>query len=64
MERYKRYLIEKLEMSEIDADLFLSDFEVVKFKKGGFLQEEGNKCNILRVLLHGCAKGYVVNDGK
>lgn len=64
MESYKRYLIDKLEMTEIDADLFLSGFEVVTFKKGDFLQNEGSKCNIVRVIIKGCARGFVFNEGK
>ena len=64
MESYKRYLIEKLEMTETDADLFLSGFEVVNFKKGDFLQNEGSKCNIVRVIIKGCARGFVIIEGK
>lgn len=64
MENYKKYLIAELGMNDSDADLFLSGFELVKFKKGNFLQEEGNKCNVVRIILQGCARGFVVVDGK
>ncbi len=64
MESYKRYLIENLEMSASEADLFLSGFEIVKYNKGDFLLKEGDKCNIVRIILKGCARGYVVVDGK
>lgn len=64
MEDYKKDLIEEIGMSIADADLFLSSFEVVKFKKGDLIQKEGDRCNIVRIILHGCARGFVVVDGK
>lgn len=64
MENYKKYLISEIGMSNSDAELFLSGFELVKYKKGDFLQEEGDKCNIVRILLRGCARGFVIVDGK
>ena len=64
MDSYKRYLIETLEMSDADADLFLSGFERVEYSKGEYLLEEGDNCNIMRVVLNGCARGFVVVDGK
>jgi len=64
MEAYKNYLIEKIGMTGANADLFLSGFETVKYKKGDFLQEVGDKCNVVRILLQGCARGFVVLDGK
>ena len=64
MENYKRYLVSEIGMSNSEAELFLSGFETVKFKKGDFLQEEGDKCNVVRILLQGCARGFVVVDGK
>lgn len=64
MKKYKEYLIAKLKMNNDDADLFLSGFEEVHYKKGEFLQEEGDKCNVVRILLDGCARGFVVVEGK
>jgi CRP-like cAMP-binding protein len=64
MENYKKYLTSEIGMSNSDAELFLSGFELFKFKKGDFLQEEGDKCNIVRILLRGCARGYFNVDGK
>lgn len=64
MENYKEYLISEIGMSNSDAELFLSGFEVVNFKKGDFLQEEGDRCNIVRILLRGCARGFIIVDGK
>jgi len=64
MENYKKYLIETLEMSIVDADLFLSGFEIVNYKKGEYLLKEGNKSSVVRVILSGCARGFVVVDGK
>jgi CRP-like cAMP-binding protein len=64
MESYKRYLIEKLEMSDVDADLYLSGFELVEYNKGDYLLKEGYKCNKIRIILNGCARGFVIVDGK
>ncbi len=64
MESYKRYLIEKLEMNDADADLFLSGFVPVEYSKGDYLCIEGEKCNKVRVILNGCARGFVIADGK
>ncbi len=64
MDRYKKYLIDTLEMSEEDAGLFLSGFEEVEYRKGDYLLKEGDKCNIVRVILMGSARGFVVVDGK
>jgi len=64
MESYKRYLIETLGMNDIDADLFLSGFKKVEYNKGDYLLKEGGKCNVVRVLLQGCARGFLVVDGK
>ena len=64
MENYKKYLISEIGMSNSDAELFLSGFELVKYKKSDYLQEEGDKCNIVRILLRGCARGFVIVDGK
>ena len=51
-------------MSETDADLFLSGFERVEYKKGDYLLKEGEKCNKVRIILNGCARGFVLVDGK
>ncbi len=64
MESYKQYLIETLGMSDADAGLFLSGFDLVEYSKGDFLLKEGGKCNIIRIILKGCARGFVVVDGK
>ena len=64
MDRYKKYLIDTLEMSEEDASLFLSGFEETEYSKGDYLLKEGDKCNIVRVILKGSARGFVVVDGK
>ncbi len=64
MDNYKRYLVETLEMSDTDAELFLSGFEIVEYNKGDYLLKEGDKCNVVRVVLNGCARGFVVVDGK
>lgn len=64
MKSYKRYLLETLKMNDADADLFLSDFELFKYDKGDFLLKEGDNSNTIRVILEGCARGFVVNDGK
>ncbi len=64
MDAYKRYLVEEIGMTQADADLFLSGFETVQYKKGDYLQEEGDKCNVVRIILQGCARGFVVIDGK
>lgn len=56
--------MEALQMKNVDADLFLSGFEIIEYKKGEFLLNEGDKCNKLRILLKGCARGFVVVDGK
>ncbi|SDW07810.1 cAMP-binding domain of CRP or a regulatory subunit of cAMP-dependent protein kinases [Lutibacter oricola] len=64
MNVYKDYLISKLGMNNDDADLFLSGFEEVIYKKGSFLQKEGDKCNVIRIILEGCARGFVVVNGK
>jgi len=34
MESYKRYLLDEVDMSEADADLFLTGFYTVSCKKG------------------------------
>ena len=64
MDAYKRYLVEAIGMTQADADLFLSGFETVQYKKGDYLQEEGDKCNVVRIILQGCARGFIVVDGK
>lgn len=64
MENFKKYLVETLDMSIVDADLFLSGFEKVIYKKGDYLLKEGAKSNIVRVILSGCARGFLVIDGK
>ena len=64
MKSYKKYLIETLDMNDADADLFLSGFKTVNYNKGDYLLNEGDKCNIVRVILDGCARGFVVVDGK
>lgn len=64
MDAYKRYLVEEIGMTQADADLFLSGFETVQYKKGDYLQVEGDKCNVVRIILQGCARGFVVVDGK
>ncbi len=64
MENYKRYLIERLDMSDIDADLFLSGFELVEYNKGDFLLKEGDKSDKIRIILTGGARGFVNVDGK
>lgn len=64
MDKYKKFLKEQILMSSDDADLFLSGFEEVNYKKGDLLLEEGKKCNIVRIILEGTARGYVVVDGK
>lgn len=64
MESFKIYLIELLNMNETDADLFLSGFDEVNYKKGDFLLEEGEKCSSIRFILEGCARGFVVVAGK
>ncbi len=64
MKNYKKYLVETLAMNDTDADLFLSGFELAEYNKGDYLLEEGKKCNIVRVILRGCARGFVVVDGK
>lgn len=64
MESYKKYLIESLDMSAVDADLFLSGFEIVEYNKGDFLLNEGVSSNLVRIILKGCARGFVVVDGK
>lgn len=64
MESYKRYLEETLGMGDADAGLFLSGFELVEYNKGDFLLEEGGKCNVIRIVLKGCARGFVVVEGK
>ena len=51
-------------MREADAELFLSGFEKRYYIKGDYLQQEGNKSNILRVLTQGCARGFIVVEGK
>lgn len=64
MDAYKSYLVEEIGMNHTDADLFLSGFETVHYKKGDYLQVEGDKCNVVRIILQGCARGFVVVDGK
>lgn len=65
MEAYlQKYLTETIGMNNADADLFLSGFEVVNFKKGEFIQKVGDKCNVVRIILQGCARGFVLVDGK
>lgn len=64
MESYKQYLHKFLGMSVADADLFLSGFEQVDYKKGDFLLKEGEPCNVIRIVLNGCARGFVIDDGK
>jgi len=64
MNAYKRYLVEEIGMTQADADLFLSGFETIQYKKGDYLQEEGDKCNVVRIILKGCARGFIVVDGK
>ena len=64
MEDYKRQLVDTLGMSDADADLFLSGFEIVEYSKGDLLLEEGGKCHTIRVILQGCARGFVLVDGK
>ncbi|MBJ2175744.1 Crp/Fnr family transcriptional regulator [Aureibaculum sp. A20] len=64
MESYKRYLIEELEMTDADADLFLSRFEIIEYKKGESLLKEGETCNRVVIILKGCARGFVSVDGK
>ncbi len=64
MKNYKKYLVETLAMNDTDADLFLSGFEIVGYNKGDYLLEEGEKCKIVRIILEGCARGYVLVDGK
>lgn len=51
-------------MSDSEAELFLSGFEVHEYKKGEFIQEENAKCNIIRIILNGSARGFIVDDGK
>lgn len=63
IEKYKVYLVDNLGMSYEDADLFLSGFEMVNYKKGDVISKEGDKANIVRVLLKGSARGYVISSG-
>lgn len=64
MESYKRYLLDELDMSEADADLFLTGFYTVNCKKGEYLLKEGGNSSIIRIILKGCARGYAIVDGK
>ncbi|MAU16654.1 MAG: hypothetical protein CMH46_14090 [Muricauda sp.] len=64
MDAYKGYLVEEIGMTNNDADLFLSGFETVQYKKGDYLQVTGDKCNVVRIILQGCARGFVIVNGK
>ncbi len=64
MEAFKQYLIDELEMSAADAELFLSGFDIVEYKKGDFLLQEGQSCSKVRFILKGCARGFKLVDGK
>lgn len=57
MDAYKSYWIEKIGMANTDADLFLPGFESLKFKRG-------DKCNLVRILLQACARGFVAVGSK
>lgn len=64
MENYKIFLMNELEMSERDANMFLSGFVPVSYKKGSLILEEGKPCNTVRIILSGSARGFVNMDGK
>lgn len=64
MKSHKIYLVDTLKMSETDADLFLSGFDIVEYRKGDYLLKEGDKCNKIRIILNGCARGFLIVDGK
>lgn len=64
MKSYKTHLIDDIGMPEADAELFLSGFEKQHYKKGEYIQQEGDKSNVVRILTKGCARGFIVVDGK
>lgn len=64
MENYKTYLQGEIGMCESDAELFLSGFEKRCYKKGEEIQQQGDKSNIVRIITQGCARGFIVVDGK
>jgi len=64
MESYKKYLIKTIGINETDADLFLSGFDITEYKKGDLIVKEGDKYDILRIILKGSARGFVIVDGK
>ncbi|MFA7116844.1 MAG: hypothetical protein WC140_06435 [Bacteroidales bacterium] len=63
IENYKNYLNKKLCMPLEDADLFLSGFDLVNYKKGDYLLKQGDKNNIVKIILSGSARGFVIIDG-
>jgi len=64
MDAYKKYLIEEIKMREADADLLLSGSEKRYYKKGVDIQKQGDASNIVRIIIKGCARGFMLVDGK
>ncbi|WP_282038359.1 Crp/Fnr family transcriptional regulator [Saccharicrinis aurantiacus] len=64
MDAYKKYLIEEIKMREADADILLSGSEKRYYKKGADIQKQGDASNIVRIIIKGCARGFMLVDGK
>lgn len=64
MDAYKKYLIEEIKMREADADILLSGSEKRYYKKGVDIQKQGDASNIVRIIIKGCARGFMLVDGK
>lgn len=64
MNSYVNYLVKSLGMLVEDAELFISGFEKVEYMKNDFLYKNGDKSNVVKIILEGCARGFYIKDGK
>ncbi|WP_458627089.1 Crp/Fnr family transcriptional regulator [Winogradskyella sp. PC D3.3] len=64
MNNYVKHLVKSLGMLVEDAELFISGFEKVEYKKNDFLFKKGDKSNVVKIILEGCARGFYIKDGK
>ena len=60
---FKEYLISEMDMGKKDANIFISGFEEIHYNKGDYILKEGSKNNIVRIILKGCARGFVLVVG-